>query len=60
MRRDQLLIQFFHRRAQALRLVHVHRSNATWNGAMDCGQMMPCSSWFCSMAAATMRDTPMP
>ena len=30
------------------------------HGAMATGQIMPASSWFCSMAAATMRDTPMP
>ena len=33
---------------------------ATRHGAMASGQVMPASSWFCSMAAATMRDTPMP
>jgi hypothetical protein len=30
------------------------------NGAIAGGQMMPLSSWFCSIAAATMRDTPIP
>jgi hypothetical protein len=33
---------------------------ASWNGAMAVGQIMPRSSWFCSIAAATMRLTPMP
>mgnify|MGYP000317231767 CR=1 FL=1 len=32
----------------------------TWNGASGAGQRMPSASWFCSMAAATMRDTPIP
>jgi hypothetical protein len=29
-------------------------------GAIGSGQMMPRSSWFCSMAAATTRVTPIP
>ena len=33
---------------------------ATAQGAIGAGQMMPLASWFCSIAAATMRDTPMP
>ena len=33
---------------------------ASSNGAIARGKMMPRSSWFCSMAAATMRVTPMP
>jgi len=33
---------------------------ATWNGAIGCGHKMPRASLFCSIAAATMRDTPMP
>jgi hypothetical protein len=33
---------------------------ATSKGAIAAGKMMPRSSWFCSMAAATMRVTPMP
>ena len=32
----------------------------TVNGAMASGQMMPRSSWFCSMAAAGSRVMPMP
>ena len=35
-------------------------SSTTVNGAMASGQTMPAASWFCSIAAATMRDTPMP
>ena len=30
------------------------------NGVSGSGQMIPRSSWFCSIAAATMRETPMP
>ena len=30
------------------------------SGAIDIGQTMPSASWFCSIAAATMRVTPMP
>ncbi len=33
---------------------------ATWNGDIAAGNVMPRSSKFCSIAAATMRDTPMP
>ena len=33
---------------------------ATAHGAIAAGQRMPLSSWFCSIAAATIRDTPMP
>ena len=33
---------------------------ATRHGAIGSGQTMPASSWFCSIAAATMRETPMP
>ena len=33
---------------------------ATAHGAIGTGQMMPLASWFCSMAAATMRGTPVP
>ena len=32
----------------------------TWKGAMASGQMMPRASWFCSIAAATTRVTPIP
>jgi hypothetical protein len=32
----------------------------TVKGAIASGQMMPRSSWFCSMAAAGRRVTPMP
>src|SRR5437870_13817893 len=35
-------------------------TSATWNGAIGCGKTMPCSSWFCSIAAATMRVMPIP
>jgi hypothetical protein len=33
---------------------------ATFQGAIAAGQRMPLASWFCSIAAATMRDTPIP
>ena len=32
----------------------------TWKGAMGAGKITPLSSWFCSMAAASTRVTPMP
>ena len=32
----------------------------TWKGASGIGQTMPASSWFCSIAAAMVRVTPMP
>ena len=32
----------------------------TLHGAIASGQMMPRWSWFCSMAAATVRVTPRP
>jgi hypothetical protein len=32
----------------------------TVNGAIASGQMMPRSSWFCSIAAAARRVMPMP
>lgn len=33
------------------RQMHDTRQNGDWNGAMASGQIMPRSSWFCSMAA---------
>ena len=35
-------------------------SSAAWNGAMAVGHTIPFSSWFCSIAAATTRVTPIP
>ncbi len=32
----------------------------TWYGARLIGHRMPFSSWCCSIAVATRRDTPMP
>ena len=37
-----------------------HAADSSINGAMASGQTIPAASWHCSMAAATMRDTPMP
>ena len=44
--------------ADALQIIS--HAMATSNGARLCGQIMPFSSWFCSMAAATIRVMPMP
>ena len=35
-------------------------ARAAAKGAIDAGQMIPRSSWFCSIAAPRMRVTPMP
>ena len=39
---------------------HLTGTMITSNGASDTGHRMPLSSWFCSTAAASVRDTPMP
>jgi hypothetical protein len=58
--RPQLVVQrSAAARTSALRSI-ADRADHHANGAMRAGQMMPRSSWFCSMAAPRMRVTPMP
>jgi hypothetical protein len=50
---DEFFVQCQRCRAHLLDLLQPTGQITTSNGAMVCGQMMPRSSWFCSIAAPT-------
>ena len=58
--REQLAMELLGRLAhRPLRSMPIGQIT-TVNGAIASGQMMPRASWFCSIAAAGRRVTPMP